>query len=416
MENIQNVVNKEKQNKYKLQKLNNNLINSINVNNLSNDNPIFFRNTRLTDFYNSSLGLYDVIPQSLDSKYKTKNKDVFLKLSTLFIINTNEIIRRLLQNNKLPYYHILQTLINREDDNNLVYSTKGNNNISNDLEFDLDYEQDNTIYRCDRFRKSLNNFNTNLGQIIIDFLKPENRSDVYIGGIKLGPKFKLLTKIFGSKKIESHLNSFIIDKKHKQIIHFEPRGAKSILHNWCSVNVLEYIFKSIEETNYTYSFQTIQELKTYKFIVTNNLFNKYFMPQGLLFDILCQTYVIYASILYCLNFDNLKYMTNPLLLFSKMSQDKAIIFQNLFYTEMLPKFFSTMSSNNIGKYRIITNVFNNNTGSKKINKTAKKTKKIQPNINTYFTNNQQKKNNNRKNKQLKTFMKYSNILNNAKKK
>jgi len=170
----------------------------------------------------------------------------------------------------------------------------------------------------------------------------ENARDrnLFIGFIKCGSItrgikgfFAKLTKKFSN--IGGHMNSFIIDKTNRLIIHFEPKGSGSSVYQpfnlkqfICRVAGKEYIPES-----YTININEIE----YTFIDTKDLY----MVQSPLFkfDIFCQTYSILAILTYLLNIETIralpdtseKYILNILHIFQTITREDALKFRNFFY-------------------------------------------------------------------------------------
>lgn len=179
----------------------------------------------------------------------------------------------------------------------------------------------------------------------------ESRKRIFVGFIKVGldPDMndKVRKAIRAVAAVEGHMNSFIIDKKHKQVIRFEPKGVTSYISPWCMIDVKLYLINSLRDDRMK------TEIERYEFISTSDisslfsrLFNKAFMPQG--FDIYCQTYSIYSALLYCLNMDLLN-KEKIFSLFATITQEKAKLFQNYFLKYHLETFTNLLANGESNK-------------------------------------------------------------------
>jgi len=174
----------------------------------------------------------------------------------------------------------------------------------------------------------------------------ESGKRIFVGFIKLGldPDMNDMVRraIRAIAAVEGHMNSFIIDKKNKQVIRFEPKGITSYMSPWCKIDVKLYLINSLRDARMK------KEIEGYEFISTSaigswfsRLLNKAIMPQG--FDIYCQTYSIYSVLLYCLNMDLLS-KEKIFSLFSTITQEKAKLFQKYFLEFHLEAFKILLSN------------------------------------------------------------------------
>jgi hypothetical protein len=168
----------------------------------------------------------------------------------------------------------------------------------------------------------------------------ESRKRIFVGFIKVGlnPDMndKVRKAIRAIAAVEGHMNSFIIDKKYKQVIRFEPKGVTSYISPWCMIDVKLYLIESLRDARMK------TEIERYEFISTSDIsgwFSRMWelaiMPQR--FDIYCQTYSIYSVLLYCLNMDLLN-KEKIFSLFATITQEKAKLFQNYFLKYHLEAF------------------------------------------------------------------------------
>ena len=213
------------------------------------------------------------------------------------------------------------------------------------------YELSYKIFICDN-DKEYKDGNFYLGKKLLEFFDDKQNKNIFVGFIMNRFRWKM----FG---ITGHLNTLIIDKKHKQIIRFEPKGKDSFFG--CNIkkeDIYTYIVKSITKfVKNTKNLSAIRRddpdiklyeeiIKEYTYIDTSNKTNiithtKNFhtksvnnMPQkGNIFgggDNYCQTYSLYGALLYCMNYNTLiefetdmpKYIYSIITLFEQIQTDK----------------------------------------------------------------------------------------------
>lgn len=195
------------------------------------------------------------------------------------------------------------------------------------------FEIKHTIYRCynenntSSYEKPFINYNdknVNLGHKIVDFhMSNEN---IYVGFIKLKSKHKKLeTAVDSLFKVSGHINCFIINKTKKELIFYEPKGRLEWSSIWCKANVKDYLLNSID-INYPKYVELKNFISNLKVIDTSKISG--ITPQW--FDIYCQTYSVYAALLYCMNLNKL-----PQDLFRTMSLEKAKVFQKYISDNLL---------------------------------------------------------------------------------
>jgi len=236
-----------------------------------------------------------IIPNQVKKPDLTKIND---KMKRFFSAFPFKAFTNIIKNPNLPYLKLL------EDNKSSVYIHEKYDDCYSEL--DDESNQYSTIYLNSFFptdKIDTNTFNKFLGNSIINFLNSEKR--IFIGFIKRGPKDTYISRAFSSiLPVAGHLNLFIIDKELNTLIHFEPKGIKDYFTIWDSTDIQTYLNNSID--NYVrdknHNNSNIKELKlrisSLKYISTSSSSN---MPQNLLNDNYCQSYVIYFAILYCIN-------------------------------------------------------------------------------------------------------------------
>ncbi len=241
---------------------------------------------------------------------KTEHPYIFERLSSLFSNSPHSSVNILF--NTQPLY--------KELIGDAIYLNQKLNNI--DAKFDFQtYEYGYML----RVGTKIGNFSIetqtiNVKKTLTDFLSSDKR--IYYGFIKLGSIIptSILSRL---TSVGGHMNSFIIDKEIKSIIHFEPKGAFSIFSIWKGIDIVKYLNDILDDNS----------LEGYTLITTKTPSISFKTPQFA--DIYCQTYSIYAVLLYCLNQNvitqNTDFTSIILKLFKMMSLEKAIIFQNYFY-------------------------------------------------------------------------------------
>jgi hypothetical protein len=291
---------------------------SVNTNNNRSTNSI-----KSKPLWNESNQIYEPFPSTLleNPKLKQEHESIFDKLSQTFTSYSHYIINSLLKKDSL-YNELIGTQVYTTVIPDKIYTR-------NDLYFSHEsYEAAYTL-RVGTIVGNGITFVTDVESVkktIHDFLVSNKR--IYYGFIKLGPKINasISKKLF---KVAGHMNSFIIDKKIKRIIHFEPKGAFSMISIWEDIDLVEYLNEIVGDDS----------LKDYELIKTTTPSFSFKTPQ--FFDTYCQTYSIYAILLYCLNIGFINESYEPekfiLQLFRKMSKEKSIIFQNYFYCILYQK-------------------------------------------------------------------------------
>jgi hypothetical protein len=273
-----------------------------------------------------------IIPnQQVTKPELTKIND---KMKSFFSAFPFKTFTNIIKNPNLPYLKLL------EDNKSSVYIHEKYDDCYSEL--DDESNQYSTIYLNSFFptdKIDKNTFNKFLGNSIINFLNSEKR--IFIGFIKRGPKDTYISRAFSSiLPVAGHLNLFIIDKELNTLIHFEPKGIKDYFTIWDSTDIQTYLNNSID--NYVrdknHSNSNIEELKlrisSLKYISTSSSTN---MPQNLLNDNYCQSYVIYFAILYCIN-TNLFNIENIEMILQKLCENinikKIKNFAYYFYFEL----------------------------------------------------------------------------------
>jgi hypothetical protein len=284
-------------------------------------------------FFNSEEAIVDVIP----NKMKVTN-DKGKKIS---VIEDKTIFSKL--SSKLTYYpsYILNCLLLSDDYKDLIniksiYNAKITPVNTDFTSLVREYEPKFTVHKCDTSLGFTDLDETNQSdfyRLSLNAFFLDDKSNIFIGFIKLGPN--IIGKAYTMfSNIKGHMNSFIIDKKQKLIIHFEPKGSAALMSVWCSFDLKKCILHCVNE-------EFRKEINDYTFINSQSLFKKDIMPQ--FFDIYCQTYSIYGALLYCLNQDYPR--ERKLELLSKINYSKAVQFQNYFYLNHSEKIFKTMQNN-----------------------------------------------------------------------
>lgn len=158
--------------------------------------------------------------------------------------------------------------------------------------------------------------------------------NLFFGFIKSGPKktgilgiFSKLTQKFTN--VGGHMNSFIIDKTKRLIIHFEPKGEG--ISAYKSFNLKQFICRVageiFEPTSNTISIKGVE----YTFIDTKEL--KMVQSSSLNFDIFCQTYSILAILIYILNIEKIHGLPGAfeiITMFKNITYADASRFRNFF--------------------------------------------------------------------------------------
>jgi hypothetical protein len=275
---------------------------------LGNPDIWAFKNNK-TQFINPLWNgqIYEPVPEILinDKLYTQEEKLIFDRLSSLFSNIPNIIFQILLNNTKLPYQPVSQ---------NLTYTDPSKIVSYNDNDYSLqDLESKYMIRINTQFPENSEGIRTSLN----DFFK-DTEKKIFVGFIKIGPK-----KIFGmlpfKRNIAGHMNSFIINKETKEIIRYEPKGAfiKIPVSYWTEFDLKKHLMNILKNNSL---------LANYKLVNTTNFKIEQITPQ--FYDIYCQTYSLYAALLYCLNQHQ---SDNVLNLFATMTKSKAIAFQKYFY-------------------------------------------------------------------------------------
>ena len=299
---------------------------SANFNNFNEFEEVVGLNESVKKKLNKSLNYINVLPNNTQ-KYKKNNsiwKKVSSKPNSIFnlLVSQDEIYKKRFE--KIPIYLARQiTKINYENGND-------------------EYEMENTIYINIPILSQ--SYSKEFANNIINFMK--SKSQIFIGFIKNGKKINI-------PGTYDHMNSFIIDKHNKKIILFEPKGQRIQFHPTIllsRVNLLDIIASDLLKNKHDPNI-----FNTYEFISTTesngrtkiaqffNSFTK--MPQN--FDTYCQSYSLYAVLLYCLNYGNtiLSTRDNIIKLFNTITQDKILAFQDFLSTQLLKKKYIETSNN-----------------------------------------------------------------------
>ena len=179
--------------------------------------------------------------------------------------------------------------------------------------------------------------------------------DLFFGFIKCGPisrGFKSfiakITKMFCN--VGGHMNSFIIDKTKRLIIHFEPKGSGASVYQpfnlkqfICRVAGEEYIPESstISINDVEYTFIDTKDL----IMVQTKLLN---------FDIFCQTYSVLAILIYLLNIERIRALPGKseiMEIFQSITKEDALKFRNFFYSKCSNNFFQILERQRLGIFR-----------------------------------------------------------------
>lgn len=303
---------------------------------------------------------HEYISSKTKSKHTTNNKTVFAELSRLFSSYPAITFKYMLD--KLESKKLISSIsiFNKPIDN-----VKYNNYIQ--------YEKAYTLNKCRTAPFEYDSEITppkELCTSLSEFMQSDKR--LFIGFITLGlnPDMPaaLRSVIRTITTVSGHMNSFIIDRKHRIIIHFEPKGITSFLSPWCTINIPEYLINSIDDAEMKREITTYQLVSTREPIgLFSRVLKKEIMPQG--FDIYCQTYSLYAVLLYCLNMD---LITKDKIfgLLSTITQEKAKLFQayfKQFHLEVLNVLLSeprndTPYNNNGNNNFAVSSNSNSNTG------------------------------------------------------
>lgn len=275
---------------------------------------------------NKSLNYINVLPN--DTQKFIKNKDIWKKVSSKpnsifnLLVSEDEIYKKRFK--RIPIY--LSKKITKIDYGN-----------AND-----EYETGNTIYI--NIPVLSESYSKEFTDNIINFMR--STSKIFVGFIKNGRKMNIPGTF-------DHMNSFIIDKDNEKIILFEPKGQRIQFHPTIllsRVNLLDIIASDLLKNKHdpnifnTYEFisttESISKTKIGKFF---NSLTK--MPQNL--DTYCQSYSLYAVLLYCLNYGNIILSTgdNIIKLFNTITQKKILAFQNFLSTQLLqPKYIEELTT------------------------------------------------------------------------
>jgi len=214
-----------------------------------------------------------------------------------------------------------------------------------------------------------NTSNTYLGEKLYHFFKVDNDKNLFIGFIMNLPNNSIPSKGYRLiSSVKGHLNTFIIDKKNKLLIRFEPKGKESIVYcNVTKTMIIDYIIKSIGQfwgknhpRNSKYISDELKNLLIYKYIDTSSRdinivqdtntstntstntntrklslkANPVHFPQSVWRDDNCQTYSLYGALLYAMNYDYIdvgktqESIHNTIFkLFSQITKEKSINLQ-----------------------------------------------------------------------------------------
>jgi len=322
-----------------------------NLNNNSNSSsietiPLSEHNLHLINISFSHLqnqsGIYEPLPNYLlddknESKLKTYRKEntiIFGLLSSRFSSEPWSIFQMLINNKTSPYYNdgkITRAVFNK---GNIETYPEGFNPKKENAGFILDNGDIE---------------NSKIRQSIVDFFSqykknPTDAPHIFIGFIQSSTG-GILLRVFGKhNRIDGHMGCFMINLKTRQVIHFEPKGVfisifsfyKKIEFKACIMNLLQNIpNQDSSESEIASTLPSIrQELEAYAYVNTSDFSLSVKTPQFLGFY--CQTYSLYAALLYVLNCYNSE-TTIDNTFFSSMSKEKAIFFQNFFFDFLSPR-------------------------------------------------------------------------------
>jgi hypothetical protein len=340
---------------------------------------------RLEDYYNT-------IPRhNIPNVEKLSQAQLYTRISGKLTDYITTIFNFMIHTS--PYKNaITKHLFNLEEKINYETNTINTNQIT-DFDFDqFEFENTNNkpnnvpkykdnehyykMYFCanDPNNKEFYEFNTSnryLGEKLYHFFKAENDKNIFIGFIMNLPNNSIPSKAYGLiSSVKGHLNTFIIDKKNKLIIRFEPKGKESIVY--CNVTknmIIDYINKSISQfwgrthpRNSKYISDELKNLLIYKYIDTSNRdinivrdnntntranssttstsrknslkVRPVHFPQGVWRDDNCQTYSLYGAFLYAMNYEHIdvtktqESIHNTIFkLFSQITKEKSIKLQ-----------------------------------------------------------------------------------------
>ena len=142
-------------------------------------------------------------------------------------------------------FHTNEKIIFKESLNNYSIFNKSINGITFDTSISI-YDRGYTLNKCREIPFTGDSEATpprELQDNLMEFMRSRKR--IFVGFIKMGldPEMneKVRTAIRAVAAVEGHLNSFIIDRKNRQIIRFEPKGITSYLSPWCSIDVRLYL-------------------------------------------------------------------------------------------------------------------------------------------------------------------------------
>ena len=251
------------------------------------------------------------------------------------------------------------------------------------------------MYFCvdDPKNKEFYEFNTSnryLGEKLYHFFKEDNDKNLFIGFIMNLPNKSITSQAYSllsGSSVKGHLNTFIIDKKNKLIIRFEPKGKESIVYcNVTKTMIIDYINNSIGQflgktppRNSKYISDELKNLLIYKYIdtssrdinivqdnntntrknsITTSTSRKHSLktkpvhfPQGVWRDDNCQTYSLYGALLYAMNYDYIdventqESIHNTIFkLFSQITKEKSINLQ-YFLKDKLDKLMPVFTEN-----------------------------------------------------------------------
>jgi hypothetical protein len=328
------------------------------------------------------------MPYAIQEAKKNK-KDICLQnrlLIGLFSSFPTSIIFYLIQiylyilNNRFKdslFYHILSNIQNGGEIDEVKYTAY--NFIS---PFDLHNETNGNDFLVNHLR-----YFFNIQSCYQDYNDARERQ-LFFGFIKSGPKqtrfmrfVSKLTKKFTN--VGGHMNSFIIDKEKKIIVHFEPKGKGMSAYQpfnfkqfICRVAGIDYIVQG--ESN-------ILDINGFKYTYMDTKSFQMVQTPLLNFDIFCQTYSIMAILIYILNIEQIRALppVNILDLYKSINQNHAIYFMNFFYDICKDDYFhinKIQSRDATARYQNVVEINNNNiTGgyyrkTKKYNKHRKLTK------------------------------------------
>ena len=285
-----------------------------------------------------------LVPYSKTSKTTKPSKTQDIKLNNLFSSFPTGIIFYFIN----VYLSIFDGGIFKENMFNRLLSS----NFTNQELID---EQKYTAYNC--FQPFVM-YNENFGnELLINHLRcffgiqpctkefeAARERNLFFGFIKSGPItsgikgfIAFLTQQVSS--VGGHMNSFIIDKEKRIIIHFEPKGKGASVYK--PFNLKKFIYRIVGKP-YIPESTLINIINIYGVEYTFVDTKEMTMVQSPLlnFDIFCQTYSILAILIYILNIEKIREFqvgesresSLIMTMFKNITYEDALKFRNFFYS------------------------------------------------------------------------------------